>query len=214
MATIRVYSATRMKQIEDETVISGIVSGDNLMLQTRDGALINAGNVRGPQGDQGVPGEVSLAQLNAVSNVANTANSTANTALGLANSALTAAAENRIISRGERNDGTLNTKWLRFDNGVQISWGWTLNPQSSAYSPMGNLYSMRQVMFLPQPFLGGTVPVVTLGEAWTGMGACWGQIEEVSTSAFYVRFWAPSPRGANEGYIISFSAFGYWKNPT
>lgn len=48
MAVVTGYTASRMKQIEDESVVSGLVVGDNLVLKTRNGATITAGNVRGP----------------------------------------------------------------------------------------------------------------------------------------------------------------------
>lgn len=65
MATVTGYTAERMKVIEDTTVVGGNVVGDNLILTKRDASVINAGSVRGPQGIQGVPGEVSLATLKA-----------------------------------------------------------------------------------------------------------------------------------------------------
>jgi microcystin-dependent protein len=64
MTSVTAYTAQRMKAIEDGAVISGAVVGDNLILTKFDSTTINAGNVRGPQGVQGVPGEVSAAQLN------------------------------------------------------------------------------------------------------------------------------------------------------
>ena len=66
MATVTGYTAERMKQIEDSTVTDGEVVGNNLHLLTRDGTPIDAGNVRGPQGVKGDTGEVSQAQLAAV----------------------------------------------------------------------------------------------------------------------------------------------------
>ncbi len=56
MATVTGYTAARMKEIEDTTVIDGDVVGDELILVKRNGVPINAGNVRGAQGDQGIPG--------------------------------------------------------------------------------------------------------------------------------------------------------------
>ncbi len=58
MGTVTVYTADRMKRIEDTTVVDGVVSGDNLILTQRNGTQINAGSVRGPQGIQGPIGEV------------------------------------------------------------------------------------------------------------------------------------------------------------
>jgi len=59
MAEVTGFTADRMRVIENETVVDGEVQGDDLVLLTRQGIPINAGNVRGPKGDQGIPGEVS-----------------------------------------------------------------------------------------------------------------------------------------------------------
>lgn len=50
------FTAERMLEIENDTVVSGAVSGDNLNLTTRGGSVINAGNVRGPVGPVGPVG--------------------------------------------------------------------------------------------------------------------------------------------------------------
>lgn len=60
MATVTGYTATRMKQIEDSTVVGGSVVDDNLNLTTRAGSTIVAGNVRGPKGDKGDIGPVGI----------------------------------------------------------------------------------------------------------------------------------------------------------
>jgi microcystin-dependent protein len=52
-----------MLAIENTTVVDGEVVGDDLHLQTREGTVIVAGNVRGPQGIQGPMGEVTDADL-------------------------------------------------------------------------------------------------------------------------------------------------------
>ena len=57
MATVTGYTAERMKQIEDSTVVDGTISADDLILLTCDGTPINAGNVRGPQGVPGPAGD-------------------------------------------------------------------------------------------------------------------------------------------------------------
>lgn len=59
-ATVRVFTAARMQAIEDNSIVSGTVTGDNLILTQNDGGTINAGNVRGPQGD---PGPINQANL-------------------------------------------------------------------------------------------------------------------------------------------------------
>src|SRR3954453_16358382 len=60
MATVTSYTAERMKQIEDTTIVGGSISGNNLMLTRRDNVQLNAGNVRGPQGIQGLTGATSI----------------------------------------------------------------------------------------------------------------------------------------------------------
>lgn len=57
MGTITGFTATRLLQLEADTVIGGHVAGDSLILEQHDGSTIDAGSVRGPQGIQGVPGE-------------------------------------------------------------------------------------------------------------------------------------------------------------
>jgi microcystin-dependent protein len=56
MATVTGFTSTRMLAMENATVISGTISGNNLMLTTKGGTQINAGNVRGPTGASGPPG--------------------------------------------------------------------------------------------------------------------------------------------------------------
>jgi len=56
MATVTGYTAQRMKQIEDTTVVDGDIVGDNLVLVTRAGTQIDAGSVRGAVGPVGPPG--------------------------------------------------------------------------------------------------------------------------------------------------------------
>lgn len=56
MATVTGYTAARMKQIEDASIIDGDVVGDDLILTRFDTTQVNAGNVRGAQGVQGSPG--------------------------------------------------------------------------------------------------------------------------------------------------------------
>ena len=48
MATITGLTADRMIAIENASVIDGDVVGDDLILTTKGGSQINAGNVRGP----------------------------------------------------------------------------------------------------------------------------------------------------------------------
>lgn len=53
MATVTGLTAARMLEIEAASVVDGDVVGDNLILTKHDGSTINAGSVRGPQGDPG-----------------------------------------------------------------------------------------------------------------------------------------------------------------
>lgn len=63
MATITGYTAERMLEIENKTVIAGSVKSDgNLYLKTRDGDETNAGYVRGPKGDTGDPSKATLVE--------------------------------------------------------------------------------------------------------------------------------------------------------
>ena len=59
IVTVTGLTAARMEAMEDDQVISGAISGDNLILTKRGGATVNAGNVRGPQGPYGAPPLVS-----------------------------------------------------------------------------------------------------------------------------------------------------------
>ena len=65
MATVTVYTAERMKAIEDASIVDGEIVGDDLILTKYDESTINAGSVRGPQGIQGIPGDVTVAAMNA-----------------------------------------------------------------------------------------------------------------------------------------------------
>src|SRR5688500_8739258 len=56
MAVVTGFTAARMLEIENTTVVDGTISGDNLLLEQRDGTIIDAGNVRGPQGIPGTNG--------------------------------------------------------------------------------------------------------------------------------------------------------------
>ena len=58
MATINGLTATRLLQLEADTVIGGHVDGDDLILEQHDGSTINAGNVRG------FPSDVDMALFN------------------------------------------------------------------------------------------------------------------------------------------------------
>lgn len=56
MATVTGFTAARMLTIENSTIVSGTVVGNNLILTTRGGTQIDAGSVRGIQGIQGLQG--------------------------------------------------------------------------------------------------------------------------------------------------------------
>ena len=54
MSIVTGLTAARMLAIEAASVVSGAISGDNLILTKFDGSTINAGNVRGPMGLPGI----------------------------------------------------------------------------------------------------------------------------------------------------------------
>lgn len=56
--TVTAFTAARMLAIEQSTVVGGRITGDNLILTTRDGTTIVAGNVRGRPGDRGEAGGI------------------------------------------------------------------------------------------------------------------------------------------------------------
>lgn len=54
MATVTGFTAERMLEMENATIIDGDIVGDDLILTKKDGTTVNAGNVRGPTGEPGV----------------------------------------------------------------------------------------------------------------------------------------------------------------
>lgn len=58
MATVTGYTAARMQEIEDGSIVGGEVVGDDLVLTRRDGGTITAGPVVGPAGPTGPSGGV------------------------------------------------------------------------------------------------------------------------------------------------------------
>lgn len=64
--TIQGLNKARMLAIEAASIVSGAISGDNLILTKFSGATVNAGNVRGPQGIPGTPGVPGPSGLGAV----------------------------------------------------------------------------------------------------------------------------------------------------
>lgn len=57
MATVTGFTAERMKEIEDTTIVGGFVNEEyHLILQQRNGVEIDAGPVRGPVGPVGPTG--------------------------------------------------------------------------------------------------------------------------------------------------------------
>jgi microcystin-dependent protein len=56
MGTITGLTAERMTEMENATVVDGDVVGTDLILKTKDGTSINAGNVQGPIGPPGING--------------------------------------------------------------------------------------------------------------------------------------------------------------
>lgn len=58
MATVTGLTAERMLEIEAASIVDGAVVLDHLILKRHDDTEIDAGDVRGSQGIQGVPGDV------------------------------------------------------------------------------------------------------------------------------------------------------------
>lgn len=58
MGTVTGFTAEHMDELSDANIVDGNVVGDNLILTTRGGSDIDAGSVRGPQGDDGPTGDV------------------------------------------------------------------------------------------------------------------------------------------------------------
>lgn len=56
--TVTGFTAARMLQIEQASVVGGTIVGTNLRLTTRGGQYITAGSVLGPEGPRGIPGGV------------------------------------------------------------------------------------------------------------------------------------------------------------
>ena len=66
MATVTVFTASRMEAIEAASIVSGTVNGNGDLILTRhDNTTVNAGNVIGPEGPQGPVGEVTQEELEA-----------------------------------------------------------------------------------------------------------------------------------------------------
>lgn len=79
MARVTGFTAERMLEIENSSIVSGAVLLDDLVLTQRDGTEIVAGNVRGPKGDKGDQGIQGIQGIQGVA-----AAITAATASGLA----------------------------------------------------------------------------------------------------------------------------------
>lgn len=60
MADVTAYTAEKTEELLDENIVGGHVSGDNLILEKRGGGTVNAGDLRGEQGDTGDPGPASI----------------------------------------------------------------------------------------------------------------------------------------------------------
>jgi len=56
MATVTGYTAAKMDEIANATIVDADIVGDNLLLERFDGATIDAGDARGPQGIPGTNG--------------------------------------------------------------------------------------------------------------------------------------------------------------
>lgn len=63
MASVTVFTAARMQQIEDTAIDHAYMEGYNLFLRRHNMEIIDLGNIRGAKGDKGDTGEVSEADL-------------------------------------------------------------------------------------------------------------------------------------------------------
>lgn len=71
MATVTMLTAARQLAIEAKSVVSGVISGNNLILSRFDGSTIDAGDVRGPQGPPGPSGTADVTNAAGTLKVAN-----------------------------------------------------------------------------------------------------------------------------------------------
>jgi hypothetical protein len=69
MASVTGYTAAKMEELANANIVDGEIVGDDLILTRRDLSQINAGNVRGPQGETGPAPET----LQAIGDVDDTA---------------------------------------------------------------------------------------------------------------------------------------------
>lgn len=74
MATITGFTADRMLEIEDGTVVDGEIIGDHLILTKHDGTQIDTGVVVGPQGPMGPQGPAGSSDPNVISSSIGLAN--------------------------------------------------------------------------------------------------------------------------------------------
>lgn len=65
MPSVTSFTKARMDQMAGESIASSYISGQYLILVREDGTEINAGDVKGLQGDPGTPGPVSQATVDA-----------------------------------------------------------------------------------------------------------------------------------------------------
>lgn len=103
MATINGLTAETMQEIRDAVIVGATVDGDNLILLTYGGGEINAGSVRGPQGDEGPIGQVSDAELAAAVAALNATISAAHAAGAITSTQLAASS----VTTGKINDGAV-----------------------------------------------------------------------------------------------------------
>lgn len=92
MATVTVFTAARMQEIEDTAITFAYLDGDDLILRRHNMATINVGSVRGPKGDKGDTGEVSEAELDAAIAAERASGKPWNSAWGVVASAVQSAA--------------------------------------------------------------------------------------------------------------------------
>lgn len=145
MATITGYTAERMKQIEDAAIVDGEVVSGNLFLYPKNypvGAAVNAGSVIGPAGPQGLPGDVTEAEVDtkiatAIAPLASPTSCRVNrtTPYGVANNVNTTISswDSESWDTGAMHSTTVNPSRLTIPTGktgiYQLSVNFSFNPE-------------------------------------------------------------------------------------
>lgn len=228
MATVRVYTAERMKRIEDESIVDGGVDEDGkLFFVQRNNTIINTGsNIIGPQGERGLTGEVSQAEFGPVDLRATEALSVGNSALIAANAAL--ANTSSVVSASRTRDTNYSHHKLKFMNGAMITWTQFSKTLTFAFSQQGFMFNTVVDLFMPTEYyqsavtVGGQQPPVIPGPIvsvsnfnLTGIGGGWANILAYNnaTNKITVQLWSHINMSGSRNFAIAYTGFGYWKAP-